>query len=56
MEMSLKDAIMNDIKELDEFFEKNAELGLAIQWGNVREAAISFVDIFEKVKTENENA
>ena len=61
MEMSLKDAIMNDIEALDEFFKKNLaddsdqKPEIMDRWGNVREAAIAFLDVFEKVNSSNES-
>ena len=53
MESSLKETVMKDIYVLDEHFNKCDNPDEKIRWGNVREAAIAFLDVFEKIKKIN---
>ena len=52
---SLKESLQKDIKVLDEYFETRKLLEMdkeEIQsWANVRESAISFADIFDKMES-----
>lgn len=53
---SLKDSLEFDLRILDRYFEKKAssedykDRGAAVSWANVREAAISFAEMFDKQK------
>ena len=50
---SLKETLQKDIQVLDEFFTSEGDKDLTtarLSWGNVRESAISFADIFDNMK------
>lgn len=48
--LSLKEVLQKDIAFLDAFFKEVNDDQLNVSWTNVREAAISFTEIFEKVQ------
>ena len=51
---NLKEAVQKEITYLDDHFKKeNEDFKLVSSWSIVREAALSFLDIFEKVNKDN---
>lgn len=51
---NLKEAVQKEITYLDDHFSKEKEdFKLLSSWSIVREAALSFLDIFEKVNKDN---
>ena len=52
---SLRESLQKDIDALDEYFGKiegndKRHLNAMMSWSNVREAAISFTEVFDKIK------
>lgn len=53
---NLKEAVQKEITYLDDHFKKeNEDPKLSGSWSIVREAALSFLDIFEKVNKQNQD-